>query len=432
VTVVLTPDQERAFAEIQAAGGEGVFHLLTGYAGSGKTTLVQHCADAWQHMDVVLTAPTHKAVAVLARKLASTGVDLPCVTIHSLLSLIPRPHGDRMVFERKRRAKPVTADIVVIDEASMLGADLMRHIRRHLPMAFVLFVGDPAQLPPVGEVESEAFAIKSRSHLDTIIRQSADNPILDAAHAVRASQGGPADWSWMSQVRAAPLGVYMPADAATWMRAGFCSERFRDDPDSFRYLAWTNARVASVNRQVRRWIYGGDTPTPFMPGERAIARSPVFMADGQTLLISTNEEATVEKIGPGTFAYALQERGPARAWTAMVPSWRVDLLKDGGERVTIDIPRDERAYQKELARIADEAGDHRDRWGDFHAVKQRMGSLQAPYAMTVHTSQGSTFRNVFVDIADIRKRVDNVLEMQQLLYVAVTRPSHALVLVNAA
>ena len=58
--------------------------------------------------------------------------------------------------------------------------------------------------------------------------------------------------------------------------------------------------------------------------------------------------------------------------------------------------------------------------------------MQAIYAMTVHTSQGSTFGHAFVDVGDIRRRErSNLLEMQQLLYVAATRPSQALVLVGA-
>ena len=429
----LNPDQEQALAEILEARAPGEFHLLTGYAGSGKTTLVQHLAKMMERkrLDIVLTAPTHKAVAVLARKLRAAGSGVDCVTIHSLLQLTPKPHGDGMVFERKKHAKPVHADIVVIDECSMIGADLMRHIKRHLPVSFVLFVGDPAQLPPVGERESEAFSTKGRSHLATIVRQAAENPILQAAHTIRTSQGGPLDWSWCRSVKVPPLGVFLPREAEAWMRKGFTSPEFADDPDSFRYLCWTNERVADINRTVRRWIYDGDTPTPFMPGERALARSPVFADDGKTLLISTNEEATVRHIGPATFVHRLHEHESIAGWLAEIPSWRVGLLKDNEERIEIDIPRDDAAYRKVLARIADEAADHRGRWGDHYELKQRIGQLQAVYSMTVHTSQGSTFSNVFLDISDIKRRAStNPLECQQLLYVGATRPSRALILVN--
>ena len=120
---------------------------------------------------IVLSALTHKAVAVLALKLSEANIkDVPCRTIHSVLSLTPKPRTDRLVFERDRDAEPVTTDVVVIDECSMVDLELFRHIRSHLPNAFVLFVGDPAQLPPVGEVESQTFSTPNRSHLTTIVR----------------------------------------------------------------------------------------------------------------------------------------------------------------------------------------------------------------------------------------------------------------------
>lgn len=430
----LNDDQSAAFAEILTAIHPGDFHLLTGYAGSGKTTLVQHLAKVLieRGIEIVLTAPTHKAVAVLSRKLKAAGVAVDCVTIHSLLQLKPKPNGDRMVFERKKRADPVNADVVVIDECSMVPADLIRHIRRHLPVSFVLFVGDPAQLPPVGEVASQSFDIKSRSHLDIIVRQAAENPILAAAQTIRKSQGGEMDWSWCVSSKAPPMGVFIPRDPDFWMRKGFTSLEFSRDADAFRYLCWTNDRVAEVNRKVRCWIYGEEPKTPFVVGERALARAPIFQGDDKLPIISTNEEMTVLSITPTMFRFGVKSHeNSLDAWTAEFSCWELEVMKDDTTTVNLIIPRDDRAYQKALHRIKDEAGDVRERWGEFHALKQKIGQLQNIYAMTVHTSQGSTFRNAFVDVADIRRRVSsNLLEAQQLFYVAVTRPSHALVLVG--
>jgi exodeoxyribonuclease V len=157
----LTVDQAEALRNIEAAYEPGGFYLLTGHAGSGKTYLMQRLTKSMlaKKRRIVLSAPTHKAVAVLARKLAEANIkDVTCRTIHSVLSLTPKPRTDRLVFERDRNADPVTTDVVVVDECSMVDLELLRHIRRHLPNAFVLFVGDPAQLPPVGEVASETFS----------------------------------------------------------------------------------------------------------------------------------------------------------------------------------------------------------------------------------------------------------------------------------
>ena len=157
----LTPDQAEALKQIEGAFEGGGMFLLTGHAGTGKTYLMQRLTRSMleHHRSIVLTAPTHKAVGVLARKLFEAGIDgVPCRTIHSLLSLKGKEQADRLVFERSRHAEAVTANVVVIDECSLVDLELYRHIKRHLPNAYVVFVGDPAQLPPVGELESQAFA----------------------------------------------------------------------------------------------------------------------------------------------------------------------------------------------------------------------------------------------------------------------------------
>ncbi len=431
--IVLNEGQERALGEVLEAVRPGGCHLLTGFAGSGKTTLMQALAKrllAARH-SVVLTAPTHKAVAVLARKLREAGISgVECVTVHSLLSLTPKPRGDRLIFERRKLADPVKQDVVVIDEASMVSEEMLVHIRRHLQEQFVLFVGDPAQLPPVGEIASQTFETPGRSHLDTIVRQAEGNPILAAAHIIRRSQGGPLDWSWCAPAHANPFGVFLPGDAAdAWMRKGFTSEAFKADPDSFRYLCWTNERVDQVNRRVRRWIYGDVIPTPFMPGERALIRAPVVK--DRAILFATNEEATVLAMEPAMYRHPFEASGELKAWTAEVASWSVLLRKDDGSEHRVQTVRDDGACNRVLARIADEAAWNRDRWRDHHGFKASLARLQSIYCMTVHTSQGSTFRNVFVDVPDIRRRASsNLLETQQLLYVAATRPTHALVLVG--
>lgn len=430
--MTLNPGQERALAEILAAFDPGDRHLLTGYAGSGKTFLMQRVAIEFmkRKRSVVLTAPTHKAVAVLASKTKQAGIPVECQTIHSLLSLKPETKGDRQEFVRKKFAPPVTQDVVVVDECSMLDSAMMRHIRRHLPNSFVLFVGDPAQLPPVGEVESESFATKSRSHLDVIVRQGSGNPVLDAAHTIRASQGGPLDMSWCKPAKAPPLGVFVPADAAAWMRKAFTSPEFDADPDKFRYIAWTNNRVAEVNKVVRKWRYGDNIPTPFMRGERALVRKPIIHSGNQ--LFATNEEADVVEIWEDVFRHQFIRCGDIGSWTAEIPSWRVDLRNSAGEVKTAHAIRDPSALDAVVNRIKDEASIVRDRWNDLHEFNSSIANLQSIYALTTHNSQGSTFTNAFVDVADMKRRArSNLLEAQQLFYVAATRPTNALILVNA-
>jgi hypothetical protein len=57
-------------------------------------------------------------------------------------------------------------------------------------------------------------------------------------------------------------GIFQLAEAAQHlMKKAFTSDEFEADPDSFRHLAWTNARVRAVNEMIRRWRYGEEILT---------------------------------------------------------------------------------------------------------------------------------------------------------------------------
>lgn len=425
----LTPDQEAALSEILGGYAPAARHLLIGDAGSGKTFLMAQVAKKFlsRGKSVICAAPTHKAVSVMAAKMAAAGVPVQCLTIHSLLSLKPKVVADRQVFERKSRADPVMEDVVIIDECSMLGSDLMRHIKRYLPNSFVLFVGDRAQLPPVGETESQSFGTFVKSRLRTIVRQGAGNPILDAASILRESQAaGQMNWSWVKAAKSDAGGIYMPSDPEAWMKRAFTSKEFEADPDSFRYLAWRNDRVARINTMVRRWRYGENLSTPFMPGERIMLRKPLLRGD--MIVFNTNDEVDLLEINRSTkqFAFSAGANG-MQAWEVNIPTWEMKLRYPGSDDVEVaHMPSDEREWNRAESRLRDEAADHRDRWGEMHRMRAAVVKCQSVYALTCHNSQGSTFGRVFLDLPDIAPRAEsNLLECQQMLYVAVTRPSIA-------
>lgn len=428
--IELNPSQQKACEEINASIIMRRPHLLTGYAGAGKTTLVQAIAMAHhaKHARIVLTAPTHKAVAVLERKLKAAGINIPCRTIHSLLSLRPKAQGDKQIFVRAPKAKPVNDDIIIVDEASMLDQSMMTHIDRHLSGRAVVFVGDPAQLPPVGEVESRSFSTMPASHLETIVRQAEGNPILQASAIIRASQSKEEmDWSWAYEARGEAgtsmerTGVFTPPrnDVDAWLKRAFTSDAFSESADFARYLCWTNARVAEINQKIRRWLHGDEATRPgmppFVPGEIALIRSPLVVEN--TILISINEEVRVIDIAPSSLLN--------------VATWEMKVRTEEGMDHDIHTPRDMDGYRIALGELADAAKGAGGSWEEYHDFKAAFIQAQQCMALTVHNSQGGTFRFAFMDISDIRKRQrDNPLECKKLLYTAATRPTDGLVLVG--
>ena len=434
----LNDGQYTALLEILEALPKKEHHLLTGYAGSGKTTLMQEVAREIREnkYTVVLTAPTHKAVSVLAQKIRASGLsDVSVQTIHSLLSLYPTFDGPDLKFARRRNAESIEFDAVIVDECSMIGKDLFDLIKLHLRGKFVLFVGDPAQLPPINEQESATFSTEVRSNLAEIIRQSADNPIIKTATTIRESQGtGLLDLSWVKPNKLPPMGVFIPADARSWMKKAFTSLDFDQDPDSFRYLCWTNSRVNEINAIIRQWRYGDNIPTPFVPGEQILFRQPVYDDEAidpitekptKEILLHTNEEAELLDIREDVLSDSYNNI------PFSIPTWRMKVQRDDGKIIVVHLDRVRKDYLKAAKAIRAAAPKIPEGWKYYHQFKTSFVKVQSVYAMTVHCSQGSTFGSVFLDLGDIMRRANsNLLECQQMLYVAATRPSRTLMVVN--
>jgi hypothetical protein len=440
--IKLNDDQALAMAQILAAYDVGkTRHVLTGNAGTGKTTLMQALVEELLKKDVSIcvTAPTHKAVSVLARKLREAKLDsVEATTIHSLLGLRPIPKDGSTILKREGKSQAKGYQVVVIDEASMVSSDLFDFIENDLKQQFVLFVGDPAQLPPVGEIETRCFSVRGKSHLARIVRQAEGNPIIRAAQMIRERQDTTPDWNWTLPAEAGAIGIYRAGDDADeWMRDAFTSPEFAADNDAFRYICYTNARVAQVNAKVRSWIYG-QTETPFVRGEHAICRTPILDAAGR-LAFAVNEEVTVAKVTASELKFEFPEHAPRTEkekhldeWNITLPTWCVEFFHEQKGNIDCEIARYASQYDGLMRRIIAEAKTNRSRWWDKHQAEEQVSVLQHVYAMTAHTSQGSTFANCFIDVADIRKKeIRSPKECQQLAYVALTRASQAAIIIGA-
>jgi len=178
VTSVTLADQQRRAVE---AALVDKCTVITGGPGVGKTTIVKaivHLAKL-VHRKVALAAPTGRA----AKRLGEATV-MEAMTIHRLLEFQPQAGG----FQRNRE-HPLDIDLVVIDEASMVDAQLFSALLAAVrPGAQLVLVGDIDQLPSVGAgavladvIESEAATV---IRLTEIFRQAQASKIVVSAHAI--------------------------------------------------------------------------------------------------------------------------------------------------------------------------------------------------------------------------------------------------------
>jgi exodeoxyribonuclease-5 len=165
----------KAVADWLRRGDRPVFRLF-GYAGTGKTTLAKHIAEGVDG-DVAFGAYTGKAALVLRTKGCADAS-----TIHSLIYRSRESDENGPQFVLNRQSAAAKADLIVIDECSMVDEELGRDL-----LSFgrpVLVLGDPAQLPPVKGggffTEGEPDVMLTEVH-----RQAKDNPIIHLSMAVR-------------------------------------------------------------------------------------------------------------------------------------------------------------------------------------------------------------------------------------------------------
>jgi exodeoxyribonuclease-5 len=473
--ITLTEGQQAAFnALLRFARGETdhAMAVLEGYAGTGKTTLVGMLLAELSDITIAVAAPTNKAVRVLREKIQSAGVgvdDAPIDpgdrnrrqprpgsvsfgSIHSFLGLQMSEREDG-TQECKQARDPSIHEyaLVVVDECSMIGMDLFRRIAISKRDAIVLFVGDPAQLPPVepGENVSPTFTrVQLKAVLTEVVRQAADNPII--ALSVMIRQAIEAD----RRVDATAMACALPplpakaglvvGDAATVTQ--FAIWEIREGRDA-RVVAFTNAAVQAYNYRIHEALHG-ITDRPFVVDERVIVHQQCdamqvdedgHLAGTKTTLI-TSEEAVVVRV--------VEHRHPM--WD-QVPACQIVLERDSGEQVAVfiaDRPSDidqavaqsfsEWRRLKGEADTLDAQGRHREAnrkreeaksastkaW----ALRRAFAPLRHAYAITAHKSQGSTFDTAVVDLGDLAK-MRSSFQFNRALYVAATRASQHLAIV---
>jgi exodeoxyribonuclease V alpha subunit len=177
--------------------------VLTGGPGTGKSRTVTAVVQLARSVgaEVVVAAPTGRAAKRLTELLVAANADEAeggsddleqAVTIHRLLGARPTSSGVGSIFEHDA-ANPIEADVVVVDETSMLDAELAAALLAAIPDgSHLLLVGDPAQLPSIGagRVLGDILAAGTFpvTELTTLYRQASGGAIARLAAAVRGGE----------------------------------------------------------------------------------------------------------------------------------------------------------------------------------------------------------------------------------------------------
>lgn len=338
----LTTQQKIVFEQIKVfMQSDASVFILRGYAGTGKTTMVKVIADyIAKSRNVFLMAPTGRAARVLADKTKH-----PAVTIHKCIyrqECLRTNNANDLADSEFKLIFPVATFntggniVAIVDEASMVCSrkmeqelfqfgtdnlleDLLTFVRPHYG-GKVIFVGDPAQLPPVGESVSNALRteyFKERNlkvveaELTEVLRQKGNSVILKNAMMIRDLLGKEKRNRLVFEERVGDVETVQPEH----FLEKYLDYRRKSGAHDSVVICYSNKSANKYNHDIRCALYGGEVPIQendillvikndyrlgrmngeFVPvlsvGERTRQSAPVYVQQGgvrQRVVITLN------------------------------------------------------------------------------------------------------------------------------------------------
>ena len=461
----LTSQQNIVFGQIKAfLDSDASVFILRGYAGTGKTTMVKVVADyIEQSRQLVMMAPTGRAARVLATK---TGHE--AVTIHKAIyaKAHVKPKKVKDVAESEFKfVFPICQYegggniVAIVDEASMVCSrkiehelfifgtdnlleDLLTYVRPNFG-GKVIFVGDPAQLPPVGEpvsnaLRAEYFQEKGlkvvEAELTEVIRQKGDSAILKNAMMIRDllkkdKRNQLVFEEQKDDVETVPSGLFLDK---------YINYRKVSGKHDSVIICYSNQSASRYNRDIRKMLYGEDVPLrvndvllitqnnyrlnrmngEFVPvlsiGARIQQSAPVYIQTGgrkERVVITLN------------FIQVTVPNGNGNPMLCMLLE---DLLTS--DKATISIDENRALYinfcmrHPNLKQGTEEFAKALFSDDYYNAIRAKYG-----YAVTGHKCQGGEWGKVFVDYTS-RTGLDN--DSLRWAYTATTRAQKTLYVAN--
>jgi exodeoxyribonuclease-5 len=442
--IVFTEDQQKAYDGIIQfiEKGSNIYTLLEGAAGTGKSTITSHIiryvlTQGALFGKIAVASPTWKAVRVVKKMFSEEEQSkIDFTSLHSLLGLKHQiTSNGKEIFKRdpNSQCKLGFYDLIVIDEASMVADELFVELdEQNYRGVKVLFVGDGNQINPINHLHSIPMLPEKREEhnikhfqLTKIVRQAEGNPIIQISQQVlhdefkyepgmknMVDKTGVVTLTSDNDILKKLLGLY------------FCNDKFDNNPDYCKVLAWTNATVNTFNNVIRKMKYGN--VGKIVQGEKLVVDRPIkYKENNIEVMFTTNEDLVVldveeesrELYGHRYDFYRCQVKG--------------DLITDEIEIIHEDSERD---FNIALKKLADDANKEKDiktrykKWRNYYAFMEEFAMVKYNYAVTVHTAQGSTYSNSFMIYHDINKnRRDD--EKKRILYTAMTRAKEMLFII---
>jgi len=413
---------------------------IIGRAGTGKTTELRHIVEwlAKEGYVVTVVAFTHKAVRVLQSKLSSNA---DCRTLHSFLCKRPVVNENATVPRHVDSNVTMGTDerphLLVVDEYSMVSeGDYQDIIALQEPVEGqhtmkVLYVGDPYQLESISS-KCPIFPVKPYLVQLTKVHRTSLTDILDVMTRLVQYMDNPR----LAKPITSSDNIIRGVNLVQKYKASATKDKI--------LLAWTNQGVQELNATVE----GKPLPDPFDELRNVTLRHEVVM-------LHLVQPKDVERLVTVTGALELGTKYKTLEYLLKLPEiqfMEVDNL-DEGRVDTIAFVFGHKAYRNLLDELAAEAAatntaiklktgeaspakwaknnkahslarKRSKAWRKFLAIKSSVCCVDFRHAQTIHKSQGSTYKEVYLDTSDLdRCATRNFNTYLRLMYVAMSRTS---------
>lgn len=424
--------------------------LLTGYAGTGKTTLIGSLVKQLKLADhkAILMAPTGRAAKVM-----STYSRFSAKTIHKQI-YYPKPESrGKMQFQLK--ANKFRKTIFIIDEASMIGDDrqnaklfengsLLHDVVQYVSsgdQCRLIFVGDPAQLPPVHLNISPALDPEELTQfhfdkiysvkLDAVVRQAKDSGILNNATLLRSQLNNNVYDQFKFNVKGFSDILYTNNGMNLFEAI---ENAFRDSgTDQTIFIVRSNKRANIYNENIRKRILGLEDELSVGDQLMVVKNNyfwltpeskPGFIANGDVVRVDAIQSKKE------LYGFSFAEVSVSLVDYPEEDSFDTVLLLNTLKSETPSLSYEEgnRLYQEVLEDYASE----KSKYKKFLKVKNNpyFNALQVKYsyAVTCHKSQGGQWENVFIEKPYLAEGPDR--DYLRWLYTAITRAKKQLFMIG--
>jgi ATP-dependent exoDNAse (exonuclease V) alpha subunit len=402
---------------------------LTGAAGTGKTFLTTQIVKALElidDIDVIVTAPTHKAASVLTNLFKKNNLKSTARTIHSFLGIKPFIDYERGIEtfkpDKTSKNKAVT-NILIVDESSMIGIELYEYILEAIEdqrVGIVLFVGDPNQLLPINGENSHIYQLKYQYKLHDIVRQAENSSIILLANKIK---------TMIETKTYIPVMEFFLKNQYEDIEYFFNELEFLED--FYKKEKWyledqiiashTNKDVDAFNKLVRNkfWAQKGITELD-------------TLREGDRLRFNDSYSVNVVSLYHNGEEIELESASKRYHDILKIWFWECKSKNSMHQQVFRVVDKDSlKIFNDKLTMIANLAKrerfpENKKIWKIFFQTRDMFANVQYVFSSTIHKLQGSTYRTSYVNLFDLAKNQMSLDQKYRLIYVAITRASESL------